>query len=48
MLSDSVAQKPTLAVSAGKKNGQNWPAFGPPGRKLRTACASIGPNPPAA
>src|SRR5262245_22207599 len=31
ILSDSVAQNPTFAVSAGKKNAQNPPAFGPPG-----------------
>ena len=30
MLSESVAQKPTLAVSEATKNGQNCPAFGPP------------------
>ena len=38
MLSESVAQKPTMPVSAGKKNVQNCPAFGWPGierRRLR-------------
>src|SRR5207253_11509311 len=44
MLSESVAQKPTLAVSAGKKNAQNFPALGPVGSNC-DGWFRIGPNP---
>ncbi len=46
MFSESVAQKPIIPVSAGKKNVQNWPAFGPPGSNC-DGCRSIGPKPSA-
>src|SRR5689334_9182445 len=46
MFSDSVAQKPTMPVSAPTKNGQNVPALAPFGPKA-DGWASIGPNPPA-
>src|SRR5262245_25860037 len=46
MFNDSVAQKLTLAVSAGKKNNQNCPAFGCPAANC-DGCESIGPKPPA-
>eukprot|EP00976_Prorocentrum_cordatum_P033171 675869-Prorocentrum_minimum.AAC.2 len=45
MLSASVAQNPTLAVSAGKKVARNCPSFGIPTANWDGA-ASIGPNPP--
>src|SRR5262245_14983254 len=47
MLRASVAQKPILAVSAGKKKVQNCPSFGPPTSNC-DGRASIGPRPPAA
>src|SRR5437762_8527301 len=46
MLSDSVAQKLTLAVKAGKKKSQNWPALGCPAANC-DGCENIGPKPPA-
>src|SRR5262245_56212141 len=46
MLSDSVAQKLTLAVSAGKKKVQNCPALGCLAANC-DVCESIGPKPPA-
>lgn len=47
MLRDRVAQKPTLAVTAGMKVCQNLPSSGIPGPNWLGA-ESIGPNPPAA
>ncbi len=46
MLSASVPQKPTIAVKAGQKLGQNCPALAPPGAKAEGA-VKIGPTPPA-
>src|SRR4051812_5346261 len=46
MLSESVAQNPIIAVSAGKKNAQNLPAFGWPAANA-DGVDSIGPKPPA-
>ena len=46
MFSESVAQKPIMPVSAGKKNAQNCPAFGWPGSNA-DGCERIGPKPPA-
>ena len=52
MLSESVAQKPIMPVSAGKKNVQNWPAFGWPGikggrlRENRSEAAGVLIGPP--
>src|SRR5688572_2121813 len=43
MLSESVAQKPTIPVSAGKKKFQNWLLL-----LNFEGCSSIGPNPLAA
>ena len=43
MLSESVAQKPTMPVSAGKKKFQKSPEVA-----KREGCASIGPRPSAA
>src|SRR6202142_1065379 len=47
MLSESVAQNPTMPVSAGMKKAVNWPALGWPASNAE-GCESIGPNPPAA
>jgi len=47
MLRASVAQNPTFAVNAGRKNDQNCPAFAPPAANC-DGCAKIGPKPPAA
>ena len=44
MLSERVAQKPTFAVSAGKKNAQNYPAFSPPEMNF-DGWPRIGPKP---
>jgi hypothetical protein len=46
MLSESVAQKPIMPVSEGKKMDQNWPALGWPGSNA-DGCERIGPKPPA-
>ena len=46
MFSESVAQNPTMPVSAGKKYFQNCPSFGWPTSKAE-GCDNIGPNPPA-
>ena len=54
MFSESVAQKPIMPVSAGKKNGQNWPAFGCPAierrrlREDRPEAAGLAIRPPRA
>ena len=47
MLSESVAQKPIMPVSAGKKKPQNCPALGWPASNAE-GCDKIGPKPPAA
>jgi hypothetical protein len=47
MLSESVAQNPTLAVREATKKGQNCPAFGPPNANF-DGWESISPKPPAA
>mmetsp|Transcript_8191 Transcript_8191/g.28139 ORF Transcript_8191/g.28139 Transcript_8191/m.28139 type:complete len:349 (-) Transcript_8191:360-1406(-) len=44
MFSDSVDQKPTLAVTEGRKTFMNWPSFGPPGPNWEVA-ESMGPMP---
>src|SRR5450756_588016 len=46
MFSDSVAQKPTMPVNAGKKQLQNFPACGWPASNC-DGCEKIGPKPPA-
>src|SRR5215212_9346376 len=46
MLSERVAQKPTMPVKAGKKNVKNWPLFGCPGAKS-DGWDNMGPKPPA-
>src|SRR5438552_3665758 len=46
MLSESVAQKPTIAVSPGTNASQNCPSRRPPGTNADGA-PSIPPNPPA-
>eukprot|EP00982_Pelagococcus_subviridis_P000180 1435-Pelagococcus_subviridis.AAC.2 len=47
MLSDSVAQNPTTAVTEGKNTDQNCPARAPPAANALGA-DSITPSPPAA
>jgi hypothetical protein len=46
MLRLRVAQKPMLAVSAGRKTCQNWPGLAPEGPNWDEA-ASMAPKPPA-